>query len=76
MVEREPITRKRLEIKEMPDRLTLETFLGGMEGNVMVYFDIEEGRFVWIDESERQALIEDSMIGQAKTEEGERLRRL
>lgn len=44
MKEREIRPKEEL-IKEMPDKETLEAYL--RHGPVMVYFDLEEGKFKW-----------------------------
>lgn len=36
-------------IKKMPDKETLEAYLEGLHGNVIVYFDTEKGEFIWCD---------------------------
>ena len=42
--------RRKLVIKKMPDRETLEEFVGGMCGKPTVIFDAEKGEFVQKDD--------------------------
>ena len=58
----------RRELKEMPDKETLEEYLNPNDG-VKVSFNIEEGKFEWVVPRDKQ-------LGKPKTEQGWKFRRL
>lgn len=61
------------EIKEMPDKQTLEKFMEGFNGQpVEVVFNRDEGKFEWLIERPEK----EPPLGQAKTEFGKKLRHL